>query len=147
MVMMSNNDKSEHDDLLGDRDVLEETTPSEPQRTEDPSIQHGGDSDRPLPLTFLTQSKNHRELLDYFLTADIPDEGYNKTKIAEESGVSTNGIRRHIDTFLDFGIVELTTDPDAHIKRYTTNKESRIHRALRRANNVGAEEYAKRQSE
>lgn len=135
--------KSDHelDELLGDREITEEADPSEPQRTDDPSIEYQGPSDHPLPLTVITQTKNHRELLDYFLTADIPDEGYNKTTISEQSGVTTNGIRRHIDTFLDFGIVERTTDEDAHISRYTTNQDSDVHRALRMVNNVLADTY------
>jgi len=97
--------------------------------------------DASLPLTALTQSKNHRELLDYFLSANIPDKGYNKTDISEESGVSANGIRRHIDVFLEFGIVKETTSDDARITRYTNDPESEIHRTLRIANNMLKEQY------
>jgi len=139
---MNSND-NEQDELLGDRTIREEAEPSAPLRNDHPIDEP--EEDRPLPLAVLTQTKNHRELLDYFLTADIPEDGYNKTKIAEQSGVSTNGIRRHIDTFLEFGIVELTTSADVHIKRYTTNKDSEVHRALRNANNVLARTFMKRE--
>lgn len=128
------------DDLLGDRTIIDDERPSAPQRA-DGDVDHDTEEGRPLPLTVLTQTKNHRELLDYFLTADIPDEGYNKTDIADESGVSTNGIRRHIDTFLDFGVVEMTTDEGAYISRYTNNKDSDVHRSLRAANNALAMAY------
>lgn len=133
---MNNN---ESDDLLGDRTIREETDPSAPQRTD---VIEDESKERPLPINVLTQSKNHRQLLDYFLTADIPEEGYNKTDISDEAGVSTNGIRRHIDTFIEFGIVEETTSESAHISRYTTNKDSDVHRALRSVNNTLAEAFA-----
>lgn len=128
---------NEEDELLGDRE-LEEREPSKPltRSSEDSAV-----DERPLPLTLITQTKNHRELLDYFLSADIPAEGYNKTTIAEESGVSANGIRRHIDVFIAFGIVEETTAEDARITRYTTEPDSEVHRALRLANDVLASQY------
>jgi|GEM_PF-6947935 len=92
--------------------------------------------EQPLPLNLLTQTKNHRDLLYYFLSTDIPDRGYNKTTIAEESGVSANGIRRHIDVFLSSGIVKETTSPDARITRYTNNPESELHTELVNVNNI-----------
>jgi len=140
---MSDDKNNTLDELLGDRSIKNEEEPSRPQRTEDPSIEHKGYQDRPLPLTVLTQTKNHRELLDYFLTADMPEDGVNKTEIAKESGVSTNGSRRHIDTFLEFGIISETTNSSAHINRYTNDKDSDVHRALRVANNVLAKSYEK----
>lgn len=152
MVSMSENNNDEHggssksttanstdvdDELLGDRE-LRETEPSSPLEVES---EGKAVDDRPLPLTLITQTKNHRELLDYFLTADIPDEGYNKSTIADQSGVSANGIRRHIDVFLAFGIVEETTDEGARITRYTTNPDNDVHRMLRLANDTLANNF------
>jgi len=138
---MSENDIDELNELLGDREITKEADPTQPDENETPSSTLNTEEDAPLPLTHVTQTKNHRQLLDFFLTADIPDEGINKTEMAKQSGVSANGIRRHIDTFLDYGIVELTTSESAHIKKYTVNRESDVHRALRVANNVLAENY------
>jgi hypothetical protein len=103
-------------------------------------------SNRPLPLSALTQTKNQRDLLDYFLSVQLPEEGVSKTKMAEQSGVSANGIRRHIDVFLDFDIVELTTSEDARFTRYTTT-DNEVHDALVRANNVLAAHYSSNANE
>jgi len=127
------------DDLLGDRE-LQEIEPSGPEQANERATMKATD-DRPLPLTLITQTKNHRELLDYFLTADIPKEGYNKSEIAEESSVSANGIRRHIDVFLEFGIVKETSDDDAYITRYTNKPDSDVHRTLWLANQTLAQYY------
>jgi len=41
----------------------------------------------------------------------------------------------------------LTTSPDAHITRYTTDKDSEVHRALRGVNNILTREFEPRQSD
>jgi len=122
------------DDLLGGRTPVERADTSRPETTAKPTNKMRADDNAPLPLNALTRTKARRELLDYFLTAEIPESGYNKSKMARESGVSANRIRDHIDVFLDMGLVVLTSDEDAHIKRYRVNSESRAYVVLREAN-------------
>jgi hypothetical protein len=114
---------------------------SEFLRIEDANVDLNNIENEPSALTVLTQSRNHSELLDYFLSADMPERGLNKTDISEQSGVSTNGIRRHIDIFLDFGIIRETTPTDVHINRYTNDTESELFHRLKNANNALAVEY------
>lgn len=131
-------DESENtiDELMGDRE-LRETAPSGPTEIDDEVIPR---TDRPLPLSALTGTKNQRDLLDYFLTHDLPDDGLSKAEMAEESGISANGIRRHIDVFLDFDIVETTTSEDTRFTRYTTT-DNEVHETLVVANNVLAAHF------
>jgi hypothetical protein len=88
------------------------------------------------PLLELVETENRRDLLEYFMSESIPDRGYNKADLSEASGVTSGGIRRHIDPFLEADIIRRTTSKDAHIKRYTTNDDSDVLRALRIANNI-----------
>jgi DNA-binding MarR family transcriptional regulator len=75
------------------------------------------------------------------MSTDLPSEGYNKSDIARECDISANGVRRNIDVFVEFGLIEETTSDDARVVRYTNRRKSELYAALRYANDLMAEQY------
>lgn len=135
----SGGEDTDIDDELLDGRKLRETAPSGPTEIDDDIIPN---VERSLPLSLLTATKNQRDLLDYFLSNELPDRGLSKKRVAEECGISANGVRRHIDVFVDFGLVEITTSADTKFKRYTTT-DNEVYDVLIEANNVLAAHYVK----
>ena len=115
-------------DLLGDRPSTADTEDFEEYLDQD------FDKEELEPLVDLFNPESKQQMFSYFIQDSIPDRGYNKTELSERIGISTNGIRRHIDPFVEAGILRRTTSEDAHIKRYTTNDNGEVLRTLRAAN-------------
>lgn len=67
----------------------------------------------------LCQNESVHYIIDALLSVD-PHREFTKTELARISGVSTQSVRRHIDTLVDMGIVAET----AGGKRYRYEMES-----------------------
>lgn len=124
-------------DLIGDRTLYPSEEESGPQRTGD------GDNDRPLAINELFSSKSRRGLIDYFMTGDIAEGGENQSQIAEKSNVSRNSVGRHINTLVDFGLVE--EKGDGAIRKYAPKEESDAYQLIVQCNELLAHEWMQSQ--
>ena len=131
---------SECDDLLGGRQNHRRTETSGPETVDPDRSTFEEFENRPLGVNALFQTLVRRQLLDYFLTAEIPESGVNKQELAEKSGVAPNSVRRHIDILVDFGVVRETTAEDAYITRYAPG-DPEVIRAIAELNERVTEHY------
>jgi DNA-binding transcriptional ArsR family regulator len=104
------------DDLLDDREVYRSDSEGRPSKR---------DETKPLAVVECFETRSRRRLIDYFLTADIPDRGQNYSQIASDSTVSRNAVGKHVDILCDFDILTEHGDEDGRIKRYSVDESSR----------------------
>jgi len=103
------------DDLLDDREVYRDDSESRPSKR---------DETKPLAVVECFETRSRRRLIDYFLTADIPERGQNYSQIASDSKVSRNAVGRHVDLLCEFGILTEHGDGDGRINRYSVEESS-----------------------
>lgn len=77
--------------------------------------------DFPSGWLYLCQHESVHFMIDALLQVD-PKKEFTKTELAEFAGISTQSVRRHIDTLVELGLVAET----AGGKRYHYNLESSV---------------------
>lgn len=103
-------------DLLDDREVYRSNAEDRPSKR---------DETQPLAVVECFETRSRRRLIDYFLTAEIPERGQNLSQIADDSTVSRNAVGKHVDVLCTFDVLHERGDKDGRIKRYTVHHGSK----------------------
>lgn len=83
---------------------------------------------RPFMMGELFNPESRLDLIEYFLSDSVNPEGENQSRIAEKSGVSRNSVGRHINTLVEFGVVD--EKGDGAIRKYAPRTDSRAYKLI-----------------
>ena len=120
------------EELLEDRNVYRSDSENRPSKR---------DESEPLAIVECFETRSRRGLIDYFLTAEIPDRGQNLSQIATDSTVSRNTVGRHVKALCDFDVLTEHGDGDGRIKRYSVHQGSDNPDLIRDVNEALAEQW------
>lgn len=86
-----------------------------------------------LPLSYVMDTKARRRLIDFFLTDAAEDKPLTKAEISRKTDSSPTTIIKHIDTLVEFGIVETVGE---NRERYLPATDTESFQVLIAANQV-----------
>lgn len=87
---------------------MSHTPQPEPTRVESSGIGHSYYDDvgeNPLAINALLGAEVRRRLVHFFLVDADPDHAYNKSEIAEKTGMARSSVVDHIDQLVQFGVL------------------------------------------
>jgi DNA-binding transcriptional ArsR family regulator len=98
-----------------------------------------------LMITAFFETKVLRNIIDYFLTSNIPEQGQNLSQIVEGVDVTRNSVSSQIDVLLQFNF--LAEHGEGRIKRYMLNSDIEYTSIIVECNNKLGEVWEKNGAE